>query len=151
MKAEVYNLFAYGVLMLPEIVEALTGKRFDAKAATLYGYSCYLFKGKCYPGIVKDKDGRVEGVFYHDVDECSLAIFDWFEDTLYARRLLAVTVAGKKRAAFAYVTHEQYRPELDTLFWSVDTFIKDHAEIYAQKCLGYRAEWESRHGQHGRP
>ncbi len=137
------NIFAYGTLMLPEIVEALTGKCFTPRTAVLCGYSCYAFKDKCYPGIVEEKDGRVEGVFYHDIDERSLSIFDWFEDTLYERRLLTITVDGKNTQAFAYVVHEKYRHELDTVFWSPDTFIRDHAAGYVRKCLGYRKEWES--------
>ncbi|MCZ6803194.1 MAG: gamma-glutamylcyclotransferase [Proteobacteria bacterium] len=136
------NVFAYGTLMLPKVVEALTGNLFTPKAAILNGYSRYVFKDKCYPGIIEDKTGSVEGVLYVNIDDRTLSIFDWLEDTIYERHLLTVQIKDEKLQAFTYVVPEKHQHKLDNTAWTLEKFISDDAEIYIQKCIGYRKQWE---------
>ncbi len=140
------HVFAYGTLMLPQVVEALTGILFTPKAAILNGYSRYVFKGKCYPGIIEDKTGCVEGVLYVNIDDRTLSIFDWFEDILYDRQLLTVQTKSNTVEAFTYVVPIKHQKILDDLPWELETFIEKYAETYIQKCIGYRKEWERDNG-----
>jgi gamma-glutamylcyclotransferase (GGCT)/AIG2-like uncharacterized protein YtfP len=133
-----HNVFAYGTLMLPQVLEALTGNLLIPEPATLNGYSRYIFKGKCYPGIIEDKKGIVEGVLYSDIDEQTLTILDWFENVLYDRYLLKVQVEDETIQAFTYVVSQKYRNKLDSLPWSLEKFIEKYSETYIKKRIGYR-------------
>lgn len=140
------NVFAYGTLMLPQVVEALTGILFTPKAAILNGYSRYVFKGKCYPGIIEDKTGCVEGVLYVNIDDHTLSIFDWFEDVLYERHLLTVQIEDETIQAFTYVVPQRHQHKLDNLPWTLERFIETHSDRYIRKCAKYRKEWERDNG-----
>jgi gamma-glutamylcyclotransferase (GGCT)/AIG2-like uncharacterized protein YtfP len=137
-----HNIFAYGTLMLPQVLEALTGNLFIPKAATLNGYSRYVFKGKCYPGIIEDKKGIVEGVLYSDIDDRTLSIMDWFEKVLYDRHLLTVHVENESILAYTYVVPDNHQKKLDHLSWSLEKFIEEYSETYIKKCFGYRKQWQ---------
>jgi len=136
------NIFAYGTLMLPEVVEALTGNLFAPKVAVLNGYSRYVFKGRCYPGIIEDENGSVEGVLYTKVDDLTLSIFDWFEDVLYERLLLTVQIENESIQAFTYIVPKKNHKKLDKLPWSLEKFIENYSKTYIQKCIGYKKQWE---------
>ena len=137
-----HNVFAYGVLMMPQVVEALTGNLFTHRPAILHGYSRYIFKGKCYPGIIEDKSGAVEGELYFGIDDRTLSIFDWLEGSIYERHLSKVQVKNKVVQAFTYVVSEKHKHKLDNTAWTLKKFIENDADIYNQKCIGYRKLWE---------
>lgn len=136
------NVFVYGTLMLPQVVEALTGNLFTSKAAILNGYSRYVFKGKCYPGIVEDKTGCVEGVLYLNIDDRTLSIFDWFEAILYERCLLEIQIKDETIQTFAYIVLQKHQQKLNNLPWSLEKFIEEYSEEYVQKCISYKKQWE---------
>ena len=136
------NVFAYGILMLPQVVEALTGNLFTPRPAILHGYSRYIFKGKCYPGIIEDMNGTVEGELYLDIDDRTLSIIDWLEDTIYERHLSTVKAGNEIIQAITYVVSEKHKHKLDNTAWRLEKFIENDADIYIQKCIGYRKQWE---------
>jgi len=136
------NVFAYGTLMLPHIVEALTGSMVSPRAARLYGYSRYAFRNRCYPGIIVDEHGVVDGVIYTGVDDRTLAVFDWFEDVLYERRMLTVHAGNETLDAHAYVVSVRHQKKLTRQEWDPEKFIERHAGRYVLKCLKYRKMWE---------
>ncbi len=133
--------------MLPQVVEALTGNFFIPKAATLNGYSRYVFKNKIYPGIIEDRSGNVEGVLYSDIDEYTLSILNWFEDVLYDRHFLTVQVDGEKIQALVYVVPQKNQYMFDNISWTLEKFIENYSEIYIQKCIGYRKQWQDCKGR----
>jgi len=132
--------------MLPQIVEALTGAVVVPQSATLHGYSRYVFKDQCYPGIIEDKKGIVEGALYSDIDEQTLTILDWFEYVLYDRCLLKVQVEDETIHAVTYVVSQKNRNKLDSLPWSLEKFIEKYSETYIKKCIGYRKQWQNDKG-----
>ncbi|MEF2175157.1 MAG: gamma-glutamylcyclotransferase family protein [Candidatus Absconditabacteria bacterium] len=81
------NLFVYGTLMYPEIVFALTGKYFRSQEAILSNYKRYAIRygniTSPYPGIIPFNNSLVHGNILFDVDEYSLQILDFFEDSEY--------------------------------------------------------------------
>jgi len=137
-----HNVFAYGTLMLPRIFEALTGNVLNPQAATLNGYSRYMFKKRCYPGIIRDNAGCVEGVLYEGIDDRTLSILDWFEDVIYERQLLTVQTNEKKSSAFVYVVSNRYQNRLDKTPWLLEEFIEIHSASYIYNCAEYKKQWD---------
>ena len=45
------NLFAYGTLMVPEVLRAVTGREFTWREAVLRGYVRLTVRGQSYPGV----------------------------------------------------------------------------------------------------
>jgi gamma-glutamylcyclotransferase (GGCT)/AIG2-like uncharacterized protein YtfP len=136
------NVFAYGTLMLPEIVEALTGTVVSSRPARLYGYSRYTFKNRCYPGIIADTNGLVDGVIYNRIDNRTLSVFDWFEDVLYERRVITVHAGDGMLDAYAYIVSAKHHNKLGDSPWDLEQFVEKHASRYALKCIKYRKMWE---------
>ena len=58
------RIFAYGTLGFPEIVHALTGRRFASRTAVLDGFARYRVRGRIYPDIVPAPDSRTAGVLW---------------------------------------------------------------------------------------
>ena len=77
------HVFTYGTLMLPSVMEAVTGRRFAAQKAMLHGYARFRVKGASYPGVVEAVGATTDGVLYLDVDAPSLARLDAFEGAFY--------------------------------------------------------------------
>ena len=66
------KIFAYGTLMIPEVMYAVTTCKFRFDNAILRDYARFTVKGESYPGIIPVTDVVTEGIIYFDVDELSL-------------------------------------------------------------------------------
>ena len=73
------NLFVYGTLCFPEIVEKLTGKSFQTENAVLKGYERKRIRNADYPAIIKNENIEVEGLLLWNVDKRSLKIVSFYE------------------------------------------------------------------------
>lgn len=127
-------IFAYGTLMLPEVMEAVTGGRFRSEAATLKDYARYRFKRRVYPGLAREEDGCVTGVVYPGLDGRSIQLLDQFEGPCYKR--LAVMVESKNRTikCETYVVVDKYRALLGKAPWDIGHFSKVHLKDYLKGC-----------------
>ena len=85
------ELFVYGLLMFPELLEALTGRRFAAQRAVLPDHARLTVRHPGWPpiGAAVDAPGdQVDGLLLSGVDGRSLALLDSFEglpEALYVR------------------------------------------------------------------
>jgi len=79
------NIFTYGTLMIPDVMYAVTTRKFRFKNAILRGYARFTVKGESYPGIIPVTGAVTEGIVYFDVDALSLDRLDAFEGDLYQR------------------------------------------------------------------
>ena len=70
------NLFTYGSLMVPSVMEAVTGRTFSARRAALADYVRFRVSGASYPGIVPRWGVVIDGVVYLDVDAAAVACLD---------------------------------------------------------------------------
>jgi gamma-glutamylcyclotransferase (GGCT)/AIG2-like uncharacterized protein YtfP len=130
------RVFAYGTLELPELVLAITGRRFEAEPARLDGFARSMVRGAAYPGIAPQPGARTDGTLYRGVDEASLAALDRFEGDLYERRELPVaTDAGERCAACVWVVRADRRDVLTGAPWDRERFR-----------TRYLAEWLARPG-----
>ena len=107
------NLFAYGTLMWPEILEAVAGRRLEGSPAVLEGYSRFRVKGEPYPVVIPSPKGTVEGVLYQELTPEEFRRLDAFEGVEYNR----VEIRLNDRPAFVYVLSEEWRQIVDFRPW----------------------------------
>jgi gamma-glutamylcyclotransferase (GGCT)/AIG2-like uncharacterized protein YtfP len=127
------QLFVYGTLQLPDVLQAVVGERWHGRAAVLEGYARYRVQGKPYPGIIVEPAGSVSGLLYSDVGALAISRLDQYEGELYERRTLAVRVGGSTLTAVSYVLGDRYRSLLSTEGWELATFERDHLAEYLER------------------
>lgn len=128
MKAS-HDLFCYGTLEFPAVMEAVAGRRFPALKAVLPGYRRLAVKGRAFPGAIAQAGADVGGTLYRGLTAAHLRRLDVYETALYRRRRLRVRdAAGRSRRVWAYVVPLMYRHRLGTSDWSPAAFLRcDHA------------------------
>lgn len=130
-------VFCYGTLEFPEIMEAVTGRRFPRTGAVLEGYACYLIKGAVYPGVIGESGACTPGTLYADVDPDALRRLDRYEDGIYARRRVPVrTSHGDTVVAEVYVIPEHRRWALSARRWVREEFGRRHLARYLARLKG---------------
>ena len=117
------HLFAYGSLLLPEVMRAVTGRTFRAQGAVLRGYAAFRLMEAPQAAILPFPDTATEGAVYFDVDEASLRCLDAFEGDVYARQEVNVqTEDGAWVEAEAHVIRFKHRRLLSAKLWDEDEF-----------------------------
>jgi gamma-glutamylcyclotransferase (GGCT)/AIG2-like uncharacterized protein YtfP len=118
-------LFAYGTLLFPEVLRAVTGRSFASRPARLEGYARRRFRREVFPGLAPAPGAHTPGRVYLGVDAGSLARLDDFEGARYARRPVRVRTAdGAALSAFAYVVRPQHLAALEDAPWDEEQFAR---------------------------
>jgi len=134
------HLFTYGTLMLPRVMEAVTGDLFTACRAVLSGYARFRIHGATYPGLIEQPGTKTEGMLYLNVDASSIARLDAFEGSLYDRVHAEVdTVTGGRVLAAMYVVKAGQRPRLSAEAWHLDAFERNHLDTFLAGYHGFQA------------
>ncbi|MBM4201276.1 MAG: gamma-glutamylcyclotransferase [Gammaproteobacteria bacterium] len=136
------HVFAYGTLQLPEVMTAVTGRRFEGVPAHLPGYVRYALRRRRYPGVRPRRGHETDGVLYRNVDPRALARLDAFEDRFYRRRRLLVAVAGEHRVpAEVYTVDPSCYRLFEQRAWSLAAFRKRCLKTYLRRCRrGFAAD-----------
>lgn len=125
------DLFVYGTLMAPDVMQRVTGKTFHFVPATLADYARYRIKRRVYPAIIACSGGTVDGLLYTGVDDASLRRLDAFESGIYERRTVSVQRAdGEQATAWVYVLAPSYTHLLRKAAWSLEEFKRVHLSAY---------------------
>jgi gamma-glutamylcyclotransferase (GGCT)/AIG2-like uncharacterized protein YtfP len=133
------NIFTYGTLMIPEVMVAVTTRKFRSTDATLKGYARFTVKGESYPGITPEPGAITEGVIYFDVHDWSLERLDAFEGNLYQRiQILAQTNEKEILSADAYVVKPKFRSYLSSIEWSMKEFAQKHLKTFLETYTGFQ-------------
>jgi gamma-glutamylcyclotransferase (GGCT)/AIG2-like uncharacterized protein YtfP len=132
-----FSVFTYGTLQIPSVMQAVTGKDLKPVAATLKGFQRFKFKGKTFPGIIKNSSSTIDGALYRNINEQTLEQLDFFEDVAYERCLIDVTVGIETEQAFVYVTKDEYREWLSDEEWSLEAFKEFHLDNYLKRITGF--------------
>lgn len=128
------NLFTYGTLCLPEVMQAVTGRVFATATARLDGYLCRLLRRRVYPGIIRTGEGCTRGVLHYDIDAASLDRIDDFEGPFYRREtVLAVREDGGEVAACTYVLVDSLHHLLSDRDWDEEEFRRKHLNRYLRR------------------
>lgn len=115
-------------------MQAVTGRRFPSIEARLDGYGRYLIKHAVYPGIIAEPRSHTAGVLYKDINPNSLRRLDRYEDRLYVRRTLAVTIAQDEIvSAQVYLIPEHKRWALSFKPWEKEQFARYHLRRYLEQ------------------
>lgn len=133
------DFFAYGTLMEPTVMMAVTGQRLSSRPAELRGYGRFCVRDAVYPGLVAQPAAVTQGLLYRDLDADTFLRLDTFEDGMYDRRSLTVDVdqshAGRRSLnAEVYVTRSSERARLSSEPWDPDRFRRLHLGAYLQRC-----------------
>ncbi|MDP6980786.1 MAG: gamma-glutamylcyclotransferase family protein [Myxococcota bacterium] len=120
------NVFAYGSLVAPDVMQVVTGRAHEHVRARLPAFARYVLVGRVYPGIVPEPESAIDGRLYFGVSEAELRRLDWWEDEEYDRERVEVeVVAGERVAAWTYVVAPEHRSLLGDTAWSEERFIEE--------------------------
>jgi gamma-glutamylcyclotransferase (GGCT)/AIG2-like uncharacterized protein YtfP len=135
------NVFTYGTLMFPEVMECLTSRQFTCEDAVLANYERRKLLGKSYPGLVQAAGAQVAGKLYFDVDEDSLTILDCFEDEIYDRRHIPIQSLSKGEViALTYIIPDHLLSTVSSEAWDLEEFKRKHLSNYLEMCRRVRAD-----------
>ncbi|POS77610.1 hypothetical protein DHEL01_v204002 [Diaporthe helianthi] len=96
-------LFAYGSLLLDEVIAALLGRVPEHERVKAPGYRVSKLPDQPYPGLVRDVSSEAQGRIYWGLSSKEWAILDAFENSLYE---VQVVMLDDGRKALAYVWTE---------------------------------------------
>lgn len=126
-------IFCYGTLQFSEVMEKVTGRRFQASEAVLDNFARYTIKNAVYPGVIAEDGTTTEGTLYFDVDANSLHNLDVFEGSPYVRQQLPVrTPDGETVTAEVYVVAERKHVALSNEPWNKQEFARLHLRRYLE-------------------
>ena len=113
-----YNLFTYGALMFPDIIQTLAQRAVRGEPASLNGYASFTVKDECFPALVPFPDSHTSGQLYRDLDESVMTRLDEFEGDLFVRTEVTVEIGTDNWVdAVTFVIAEDSYEELSTLEW----------------------------------
>ncbi len=125
--------------MIPDVMYAVTTRKFRFVDAILRGYARFTVKGESYPGIIPVTDAITAGIIYFNVDDPSLARLDIFEGELYQRTTVRVETQGRKILnADTYVIKPEYREYLSLQKWDVEEFVQNSLEAFLETYSGFQ-------------
>ncbi len=128
------KVFVYGTLLVPLVMQAVTGQTFKYDKAILHSYARYKVKGHVFPGIIETENQAVEGILYKDVDEVILQRLNVFESHIYYRKEVMVSLANHKHVpAYAYVIAPEFEDKLTGQAWELEEFTQYHLEKYMER------------------
>lgn len=135
------DLFVYGTLLLPAVIEALIGRVPARLPATLHDYRRYRLTGKVFPAISVQPAARVDGLIYRGLDHGERLTIDAFESDIYNRQCIqARTVRGEVVTADAYVLNDDHAGLLQRApAWSLEEFTSRSGAAYVRMCVDFRA------------
>lgn len=129
-----HDLFCYGSLQFPTVIEAVVGRRFRGRRADLEGYAAFEVRRAEYPGILRRPGRSTPGQVYFDLTTAELSILDRFEGRLYTRRRLTVrTRDGRRRDAWVYVVKPQRSKNLSAAVWDPREFKRHRFRRFMQR------------------
>lgn len=128
------NVFTYGTLQLPAVMQAVTGMSYPYVPASLDNFARYKLRNRIYPGIVPCPGSRVEGVVYCSVNHESLMKLDAFEDTLYQRSQVEINIGSGNCSAEVYIVAEDFLDLLTSRDWDIEKFTELHLHRYLKGC-----------------
>jgi gamma-glutamylcyclotransferase (GGCT)/AIG2-like uncharacterized protein YtfP len=112
------NLFTYGTLMDPAIWNRVAGEPGVTQRALLTGYEARRLRGELFPGLVKSRGARLQGLLYSGVSDVAMKRLDEYEGDLYNRVEVTVeTENGPPVRAQIYLTHPDHRDAVLDEIW----------------------------------
>lgn len=132
------QLFAYGTLTHPEVMQAVTGSRFRSRPARLEGFARYSLSEVLYPGLVEEPGAVTSGVLYSGLTGPVRDCLDRFEGDWYRRTAVRVeTGDGVLSEAFTYVIRSAARHRVTTAPWDPARFGPEQVRRFLLEYEGF--------------
>ena len=129
------HIFAYGSLMIPAVMRAVTGRSFLSISASLRDYARYSVRGASYPGIIQEKGVVTPGILYLGLDHHAVKMLDEFEGEWYERTPVDTeTGEGRILRAETYLFKPQHL--LTKEAWDLETFKSKHLRAFMENDKG---------------
>ena len=127
----VTDVFVYGTLTFPPIIQAVIDKLPSGQKAKLHNFAAYAVVGSVYPGIWHLEGVDTDGILYHDIGKEDMLKLDRYEGEEYNRELLSVeTEDGNEHQAWVYIFRPAYRHLLSSKPWDARKFEDESLESY---------------------
>lgn len=123
-------MFAYGTLLLPQIISRVMGRVPPADEALLRGYRRVTVMGEVFPAVFRDPSAEVKGRVYRGIDERELQLLDHYEGELYRREPVEIVVLGRPEWTESYVLRVGCERHLSNEPWDLERFVALHAKTY---------------------
>ncbi|MCD0452383.1 gamma-glutamylcyclotransferase [Actinocorallia sp. API 0066] len=122
------DLFVYGTLRFPEVLDALLGRVPPTSPASASGWRVAALPGAAYPGLVAAQ-GTARGLLLHGLSAAELDVLHAYEDDDYTVETIALDGGGE---AVAYV----WRREVLAHDWDPGAF---DVAAWVPGCVAFRA------------
>ena len=131
-----HNLFAYGTLMVRQIMHSVSGVDLAGVPCRLRGYQRRQLRGEVYPAIRPHAQASVEGLLYPELGRQAWRRLDRFEGELYCRAMVEVELPDRKHTqAQTYVLKPKYHALLSSTPWTLERFLHSGMSPFV---AGYR-------------
>lgn len=124
------DLFVYGTLQNPEIVQAITGRVFDMTPATLVDHEIKSVRDEHYPGMIKSMGPKAAGQILHNIDPESFKLIQEWEGSDYQLSEVTIELTNRKLEAQTFLWND---PDLLDGPWSNSIYRKGHMT----ECIAY--------------
>lgn len=131
------HLFAYGTLMSPEILHAVSGLSPASIAATLDNFQRYRVKNEPWPAIISCAESQVTGVLYFNITWNAWRRLDDFEGPMYQRIKVHIISESKSYEAYTYAIAPDYLDHLEDTVWKTDDFTEGDKEKFIRSHNDY--------------
>jgi gamma-glutamylcyclotransferase (GGCT)/AIG2-like uncharacterized protein YtfP len=132
------HLFAYGTLMCPKIMLRVAGFLPGSFPARLDHYRRGPLSGVDYPAITPHRDSSVAGLLYLDLTPEAWLRLDEFEDKIYYRCRVNVSIAaGRTMTANSYVIKQKHLDRLGESEWNYFEFLSSGKERFEKDYEGF--------------
>jgi gamma-glutamylcyclotransferase (GGCT)/AIG2-like uncharacterized protein YtfP len=136
------DLFAYGTLRFPDVLEALLGRVPEHSPGIVEGWRVAALDGRVYPVLVPG-EGAAGGVLISGLTAGEWRVIDAYEDDFYALEHLTL-VDGRR--GWAYLTRDGAALTRDGTAalpadWSPGDFTTVHLSTFAGQCRVWRGTY----------
>ncbi|MDJ0892035.1 MAG: gamma-glutamylcyclotransferase family protein [Gammaproteobacteria bacterium] len=133
------NVFTYGTLMDPQVMRAVTARKFPRQPAVLPGFARYRIRGEVYPGLAPVEGAATTGILYRGLARGAIRKLDAFEGSLYQRIPVAVRLSSGERVdALTYVVVPSSRYRLSEQDWTLDELSPRQMRQFMGHYAGFR-------------
>lgn len=140
------DLFFYGTLRDPGLLEIVLGRAADTTRAHLPEHAVVEAEGQSFPLLIAKENARAEGVLVRDLSERDIARLDFYEGAFdYALMSLTVDTADGAADALVYMPPVGRWPEGNA--WSLDAWQAGWGEVSRRAASEAMGRFDTQSGE----
>lgn len=108
-----HNLFCYGTLMAPQIMQRIIGHcTLTHTPATLEQHGCFKVRNELFPGTKPETHRATTGVLYMGLTDPEITLLDQYEGQLYVRKQVTVSTTSGNQSSWCYLFNPEHYDQL---------------------------------------